>query len=121
MRTLTVRFDVVGLLRNAADEFERLIQDRCNEAEYDRERADTDPDYDKEHPCGVYAELHLYDLRCLVNNIKEMRAGQHTLDEFAEFYCLTPDEPLAPVPGPDANAEPDLYAPDLGGEAGEGG
>lgn len=41
---------------------------------------------DPERDEGAYA----FVLEEIVGHIEDVRAGRHTLEEFADFYCMTP-------------------------------
>ena len=72
-----MRVDLAGLIKNAAACLDEL----------DSELRDARP-RDKEGIDSIQAESYAFQLRELVKHVKELREGKHTLDEFAEFYCL---------------------------------
>ena len=52
-----------------------------------REHADWHPESEDEDPAGN-PECESFTLREVVKHIRGVRAGVHTLADFADFYCL---------------------------------
>ncbi len=48
---------------------------------------------DPEKDTHAYAHM----LEEVARHIRDVRAGKHTLDEFADAYCLRPDQPKGPT------------------------
>ena len=48
---------------------------------------------DRERDHGAYA----YMLEEIAGHLEDVREGRHTWEEFAEFYCLTTHDRVAPV------------------------
>ena len=66
---------------------------------------------DEERDFGAYQ----FTVQEVVRHIEELRRGEHTLDEFADFYMLRPRAPAPAVP----STAPGAGEP-LGHEGGEG-
>ena len=92
---MVMRVSLAGLMRNAADTIEQLaamVREAHGWKEGDDER-EVDPVCCPCYPLQPDADA--FSLRELMKHARETLAGEHSVEEFAEFYCLT--EPKVPA------------------------
>lgn len=84
---LKLRVSLAGVLRSAAETIEKL-------AARIREEAEWKEDGEEYCPCWpLQPDSDSMMLRATIRHIEETIAGRHSVEQFAEFYCLT--EPAA--------------------------
>lgn len=80
-KQLTMRVSLAGVTANAADAMMRLAADIRERAGYDAD------DESADDPAGD-ADQWVFMLRELSRHARETARGEHTVAEFADFYCL---------------------------------
>jgi len=82
--TVKIRVSLVGTLRNAARHIEQ-------QAAAVRERDAFNPDDEgemRDDPAGQ-ADYEAFVLREIADHAEGVRKGEHSLEDFADHYCLT--------------------------------
>lgn len=84
MAKVELRCSLAGSLRNAADALDELWRDSST--------ADDDEKDDPER-----SHYYAFVLREIAGHAEGVASGEHTLEEFAEPYCLTPRKTPEPA------------------------
>lgn len=80
-RQLSLRVSLPGMLSNAAD----VLNDLAHEI---RRLKGYDPEDETADDPAADADVHVFLLREAARHARATAAGEHTVEEFAEFYCL---------------------------------